>query len=288
RSMKKINKYLALGLAVLGIVAFVLLSFFGPKNVEGAWLFPLDEMLAEASADEAEETERAYYVFDEADDYGKGTWRTYYDGGVEEYEYQLIDDNGVDKINLGNMDLLYEITGSKFFGTAELVLTVPASTDEQTDEETKEESYVLTYTSDPAYDEKSYDEYDVDDELIGEWATNERFLNYFYYTIPYEQQVEFTDDGIMIIHYKSEELMLDRYMYYAYTTNGKTLTFSLVTDLENSFTVDYVIDDSKLKFTTDDTSGSIFSDQYFSDVTYYRPDDLPEPTESLSDELLIE
>jgi hypothetical protein len=67
-------------------------------------------------------------------------------------------------------------------------------------------------------------------------------------------------------------------MYYAYTTEDNTLTFSLVTDKETTFTVRYEIDeDGNLRFTEDHTSSLIFADAVFGDATYYTPDRLPEP-----------
>ncbi|MCM1231364.1 MAG: hypothetical protein NC489_14680 [Ruminococcus flavefaciens] len=74
----------------------------------------------------------------------------------------------------------------------------------------------------------------------------------------------------MIIRYYSEDLLLDRYMYYAYTAEDNTLLFSLVTDKETKYQASYTFDnDGNLKFENDDTSSSIFADSFFSDVTYY-------------------
>ena len=78
----------------------------------------------------------------------------------------------------------------------------------------------------------------------------------------------------MVIKYYSEDLLLDRYMYYAYTVEDNTLLFSLVTDKETKYKVSYTLDkDGNLKFENDETSSSIFSDAFFSDVTYYHKED---------------
>ena len=112
---------------------------------------------------------------------------------------------------------------------------------------------------------------------MGEWATNERTLSYYVYELSYKETVEFKDNGIMTIHYESADLALDRVLYYAYTTEDDALTFSLVTDKDTEYTVLYSFDDNgNLRFINDDTSASIFADSFFSDVTYYPSDKLPE------------
>ncbi len=106
--------------------------------------------------------------------------------------------------------------------------------------------------------------------LIGEWVTNERTLSYYANELSYTESVEFLENGVMVINYFSEELLLDRDMYYAYTTENNSLIFSLVTDKETEYQVSYALDkDGNLKFENDDTSFSIFADAFFSDVTYY-------------------
>ena len=131
----------------------------------------------------------------------------------------------------------------------------------------------------PKYDKESYDKYSVDDKLIGQWSTNERALSYFYYELPYVETLGFNDDGIMTIRYESEDLMLDRYMYYAYTAEKGKITFSLVTDKETKYTVGYEFDDKgNLKFIDDKTKNSIFSDAFFGDATYYKPEKMPKAT----------
>lgn len=287
---KKRKKKLAIitAIAVVVVLAVVVaLSFLLPKNITGAWELTVNPELSEvATPDEIEERDRVYYIFDKPNRYGQGDWSVYYDGGVEVYDYEFVEKDGEKKINLGSIDLEYKITGSKLFRTAKLILVYPEYTDETTGETVEAAEYVLEQTKSPKYSKQSYDDFDVDSKLVGEWATNERFVSYFYYTIPYTQTVNFTDDGVMTIHYESADLALDRVMYYAYTVADGELTFSLVTDKDTMYTVAYDFDDDgNLKFTDDTTEASLFADAFFSDVTFYTPENLPEPTQASSEEL---
>ncbi len=263
------------------VTVAVLISFLVPKSVEGSWELVVNPEVPQATADQIDDADRIYYVFGESNKYGQGEWKTLYDGGVEHYEYKLLEDDGVDKINLGAADLEYKITGSKLFGLAKMTILLPENTDEENTQEQEVQEYVFKQRKAPDYSKESYDGYTVDEQLIGEWATNERTVSYFYYTLSYVQTVNFYDNGIMAIRYQSEDLALDRYMYYAYTAKDNELTFSLVTDKETKYTVKYQFDDNgNLKFFDDTTTTSIFADAFFGDFTFYTPENLPEATQA--------
>ena len=170
---------------------------------------------------------------------------------------------------MGTEYLEYKITGSKLLGNAKLVITYPEYVNEETGETTPAEDYVFVQSKAPDYSKSSFDTYKTEASLIGKWTTEERTLPYYMYSLSYTETVEFMKNGIMTIHYKSKDLALDRYMYYAYTVKGDKLTFSLVTDKDTKYEVAFMKDkEGNLAFTNDTTNGSIFADAFFSDVTY--------------------
>lgn len=268
--------------AVLVLGVAVLLSFVLPGSFTGVWELTVNPEIAQSTADEIEEADRVYYIFEKPDKFGEGEWRVCYDGGVEHYKYELLEEDGVNKINLGSVNLDYKFKGSAILGNRKVVLTLPEIKDETTGETTPAQEYVLERAKDPKYEKQSYKKYNTDDKLTGEWITNERTLEYYMYEIPYTETVEFFDNGVFTIHYESADLALDRYMYYAYTTNEGVLAFSLVTDEETQYSVSYDFDENgNLKFTEDTTFDSVFADEFFSSVTYYTPENLPQaPTET--------
>lgn len=280
--MKK--KLVIIVIVAVFIVAGVVIggSFIVPKTIKGAWELTVNPEVMVATPDEVDDSDRVYYVFDKPDKYGKGQWHICYQGGIEYYEYALLEEEGVEKINLGSENLEYKITGSKLLGNAKVSLIYPEYTDESTGVTYEAQEYVLEQAKAPQYEKSAYKDYEVDKLLVGEWATNERSLAYMYYSFYYTETVSVKDNGVMTIHYESEDLGLDRYMYYAYTAKDGKLTFSLVTDKDTEYTVSYTFDENgRLKFIDDTTSASIFADAFFGDVTYYNPKDLPEvPTSS--------
>lgn len=279
------------GVVAVLVVALVVvgLSFLLPKGITGSWELTVNpEITTEATDDQIEEADRVYYVFEKANRYGNGQWHICFDGGVEYYEYELLEEDGVKKVNLGSQNLEYKITGSKLLGTAKLTVIFPEYTDESTGTTVGATEYIFEQRRAPKYEKSSYKDYEIDEKLVNEWATNERTLSYFYYTLSYVQTVEFNNNGIMTIHYESEDLGLDRYMYYAYTAKDNKITFSLVTDRETKYEVKYEFDgNGNLKFTDDTTESSIFADQFFGDFTFYTLDNLPEPSQATGDQLAL-
>jgi len=272
---KKKRKIAILGLVgiiviVIGVLGF---SFLTPQTVEGDWELAVNPEITENTTDEGENSQKAYYTFGKAGKYGDGVYKTFFDGGVEEGDYKLSEKDGKKLINLGTEDLEFKITGSKLLGNAKLTIIYPEYTDEETGEKHSAQEYIFVQAKAPEYEKQVYDDFQTDENLIGKWETKERTLAYSVYELSYVETVEFLDDGIMVIHYQSDDLALDRYMYYSYTAKDAELTFSLVTDKETKYTVAYEFDDEKnLRFADDSTNASIFADEFFSDVTYYRSD----------------
>ncbi|MBQ2943735.1 MAG: hypothetical protein IJD93_03425 [Ruminococcus sp.] len=274
---------LSVVLLVSGVIG---LSFVLPKNISGAWALVVNPEVAAATSDEIPKEDMAYYVFAKPDRYGRGEYYTCYQGGVEYYEYELMEEDGVKKINLGTENMEYKITGSKLFGSAKLTIIYPEYKDENTGAVYEAEEYVFEQAKNPRYEKSSFTDFEIDKALINQWTSNERTLAYYYYYFPYAQTIEFTDEGVMSIRYESADLGLDRYMYYAYTAKDSELTFSLVTDKETKYTVSYEFDENgNLKFINDTTTGSIFADAFFGNFTFYTAENLPEPTEASVDEL---
>lgn len=287
KSLKK--KWVIIVVLVLSVVlvaaGVIGVSYLIPADISGTWELVVNPELAMSTVDEVPESERAYYVFDKPDRYGRGEYSTCYQGGVEYFGYQLMEENGVKKINLGSEDMEYKITGSKLIGKAKLTIVFPAYTDESTGASYEAQEYIFEQAKNPQYEKQSYKEFETDSALTGEkWTSNERTLSYYYYEIPYTQTVEFSDKGVMTIRYESEDLMLDRYMYYAYTANDKELVFSLVTDMDTKYTIGYEFDtNGNLRFVNDTTASSMFADAFFGDYTFYTNENLPEPTVGLTD-----
>ena len=284
------SKKLLIILIVLGVILIVAgavgASYLLPKGITGTWELVINPEVAVSTADEIPEADKAYYVFDKPDRYGRGEYHTCYQGGVEYYNYELMEENKVKKINLGSEDMEYRVTGSKLLGDAKLTIIFPEYTDETTGVSYEAQEYVFEYAKNPDYVNQSYKDYVIDNGIVGEkYTSNERSLTYYYYNIPYTQTLEFTKSGVMIIHYESADLGLDRYMYYAYTAKDSELTFSLVTDKDTKYTVAYEVDESgNLKFSNDITSSSIFADAFFGDFVFCTQDNLPKVTEASSDE----
>ena len=284
------SKKLLIILIVLGVILIVAgavgASYLLPKGITGTWELVINPEVAVSTADEIPEADKAYYVFDKPDRYGRGEYHTCYQGGVEYYNYELMEENKVKKINLGSEDMEYRVTGSKLLGDAKLTIIFPEYTDETTGVSYEAQEYVFEYAKNPDYVNQSYKDYVIDNGIVGEkYTSNERSLTYYYYNIPYTQTLEFTKSGVMIIHYESADLGLDRYMYYAYTAKDSELTFSLVTDKDTKYTVAYEVDESgNLRFTNDTTANSIFADAFFGDFVFYTQDNLPKVTEASSDE----
>lgn len=264
----------AVALIAVGAIVY---SFLAPKSISGDWELVVNPEITKATPDEVEDSDRVFYTFSNPSEYGDGVYKTYFDGGIEEGEYKLSEKDDKKIINLGTENLEYKITGSKLFGNAKLTITYPEFTDEQTGQKSSAQDYVFIQEKAPEYEKQSYDSFETDKALVSEWVSNERTLSYYVNELSYTETVKFYDNGIMTIHYESTDFALDRYMYYAYTAKDGTLTFSLVTDKETQYKVSYEFDkDGNLKFTEDNTSSSIFSNEFFADVTYYSPNNLPE------------
>lgn len=280
RKNKKII-ILIIALTVLVVMAAIVGgSFFVNKDISGAWLLVVNPELPVATADEIPESERVYYIFEKPDRYGKGNCNLCYQGAMEKLTFQLSEENKTQKINLGVEDMEYVITGSKLLGNAKLTIIYPEYTDANTAVTYEAQKYIFKQAKNPMYENQSYKDYETDKKLLEEkWTSKERSLSYFHYSIPYVETIKFKDNGVMIIHYESDELLLDRYMFYAYTAKNNQLTFSLVTDKETKYAISYKMDEKgNLKFENDTTSASIFADEFFGDFTFYAEKNLPQPT----------
>ena len=265
-----ISVVVAVVLIAAGVVVY---SFLAPKSLVGDWELVVNPEITKSTPDEAENSDRAYYTFGESDKNGNGVYKTYYDGGVEEGKYKISEKDGKKLINLGTEELEYRISGSGLFGGVSLTIIYPEYTDEQTGEKSPAQEYVFARAKAPEYENESYDTFETDKALVAEWVTNERFVSYGDYKLSYTETVRLNENGVMTIHYESVDLALDRYMYYAYTAENGSLTFSLVTDKETKYTVLYSFDENgNLSFTEEDAPTSIFADAVFSDVTYYPSD----------------
>lgn len=231
-------------------------------TLSGNWEMIVNPEIPES--DRKDEPQKIYYTFSETGQYGDGEYRTLFDGGIEKGTYKLSEKDGKRFVNMGTADLQCRIEGS------ELTLTYPESTDEQTAETKPAADYIFTRAKAPEYENESYDTFETDEKLIASWTTDERTLSYFANELHYTETVTFSENGVMVIHYLSEDLALDRSMYYSYTAADGALTFSLVTDKKTQYQAQYTFDaDGNLQFVNDETASSIFADAFFSDVTYY-------------------
>ncbi len=275
--------WVMVALLFVGVLLAGVLSLL-PQSITGAWELVVNPQVAQATQDEIPESDKAYYVFEKPDKYGKGDWYACYQGGVENHKYELLQEDSKELINLGAQNLEYEITGSKYMGNATLTIYYSEYTDESTGVTYDAQKYVFEQAKNPAYSTSSYKDYEIDEALLGEWISNERTLSYYQYNFSYTQNVRINDNGVMSIRYESEDLGIDRYMYYAYTATDSQITFSLVSDKDTQFTVAYEFDENgNLQFVNDQTNTSVFADAIFGDYTYYTPENLPEATQNASE-----
>lgn len=260
------KRILALGIAVLLIAAGgVAAAFLAKPSIGGDW-----EMIVNPEIADAEQAGSVYYTFSKPGSYGDGTYKTIFDGGVEEGRYKLSEQDGTPHIYLGTINLAYRIERPHFFDKATLTITYPEQTDEQTGKTTPAQAYVFVRGKAPDYEKMAYASFETDDTLLSSWVTKARTLSYYTQSLSYTETVTFQENGILTIRYESRDLALDRVMYYAYTAKDGTLTFRSVTAAEKEYVVRYALgEDGVLRFTQDETSASIFADAFFSDVPYY-------------------
>lgn len=293
---KKVNVKLliAISSAVLVVLVIGALFLFAPRvmmpksALKGTWEMTVNPDRISDENTELKESDRTYYEFTKVDKDGKGLWKSFSNGCVEEGEFVVFKKNGKRYINLGGDDLEYTIEGNSNFKKAKLTLVYPGFSDPSTGQVVAPSTYVLEQAANPEYDKKTYENYSVSSELIGDWKTNERGLVYFTDSIPYNQTVTFKENGIMNIRYETEGLNI--LSYYAYTVKDNKLTFSLVTDRETKYTIEYSFDESgNLKFNdTTTTQSPMFGDAFFGDYTYYRPQNLPQRTEEVTESPTVE
>lgn len=249
---------------IAGALVVILVKMNAKQTISGDWEMIVNPEIVNFASDEEDSSPKVYYTFGKPGKYGDGEYKTIFDGGIEAGTYKLSEKDGKSYINMGTIDLEYKIKGS------ELTITYPESSDEQTGEVFPAEDYVFSRAKAPEYKKEAYDSFETDKALIAQWITEERSLSYYTNELSYTETVEFLENGVMIIRYYSEDLLLDRYMYYAYTAGDGTLIFSPVTDKETKYQVSYTLcNDGTLRFENDETTASIFSDAFFSDVTYY-------------------
>lgn len=273
---------IAIALIVIGLVIY----FFAPISISGDWELVVNPEITSNELDDMDNSGRVFYSISKAGKYGDGTYKTYYEGGVEKGRYKLSEKEGKNYINLGTGDFEYKITRSKLFGKAKLTIIYPEQIDNETGKIYSAQNYVFVQAKAPKYESESYSKFKTDKRLLSEWISDQRSLSYYTEDLSYKETIKFNDKGIMTIHYESEDLALDRYMYYAYTIDDDTITFSLVTDKKTKYSVSYGFDaDGNLQITEDSTTSSIFADEIFSNITFYSPDNFQENNENnLSDE----
>lgn len=269
--MKK-KKIVCIVVAAAALIVGALVTFLVKMNakqtISGDWEMIVNPEITNSTPNEVNSIQKVYYTFSEPGKYGDGEYKTIFDGGIELGKYKLSEKDGKSYINMGTEDLEYKIADS------ELTITYPENFDEQTGEKAPAEDYVFSRAKAPEYENEAYELFETDKGLIAEWVTEERTLSYYTSELSYTETIEFLENGVMIIKYYSEDLLLDRYMYYAYTVKDSTLLFSPVTDKETKYKVSYTLDkDGNLKFENDETSSSIFADAFFSDVIYYHKKD---------------
>lgn len=258
---KHIKKNKLIFIAVIAVILIVcalivcLVMLSSSQTISGDWEMIVNPEITNSTT----ETQKVYYTFSKPGKYGDGEYKTIFDGGVESGDYKLSEKDGKSYINMGTVDLEYKIDGS------ELTVTYPENADEPAAD------YIFKRAKAPDYEKEAYESFETDEALIAAWVTKERTLSYYANELSYTETVEFLESGVMVIEYYSEDLLLDRNLYYAYTAEDGTLTFSLVTDKETKYQVSYTFDQNgNLIFENDETSASIFADSFFSDVTYYH------------------
>ena len=153
------------GILAVSSLAFVSCSSKNnePPTLNGDW-----ELIENPEISDDSSGEKVFYTFSEPGKYGDGTYKTIYDGGIETGDYKLSEKDGKEYINMGTGELEYTMSDS------ELTVIYPANSEEQDDEK-----YIFKRETAPDYENESYDSFEIDEDLISEWITEERTLPYY-------------------------------------------------------------------------------------------------------------
>ncbi|MCM1222101.1 MAG: hypothetical protein NC548_47290 [Lachnospiraceae bacterium] len=141
---------------IIGILVTCSVIMNASRTISGDWEMTVNPEITGDSP-------KVYYTFSKPGKYGDGTYKTFFDGGIESGEYKLSEKDGKSYINMGTVDLEYKINGS------ELTITYPDYYDEQIGDD-----YIFSRAKAPEYENEAYESFETDKELIAEWVTEER------------------------------------------------------------------------------------------------------------------
>ncbi|MGN0475960.1 MAG: hypothetical protein ACI4HM_01345 [Ruminococcus sp.] len=271
--------FIAICVFLVALIAFGAYYIFGSKTITGTWVYKVEDTSSTSTADEAQSYEY-YYIFDRPDGDGKGKYTVCFEGESNSGEYTVTSKDDKKVLSLGSSELYYDVEGVKLFGNATLKLTQPAQTDESTGETTEEQTIEMSQGKDPDYENQSMDNYKTDDSLVGTWDTDYK-VPYYYGMYQLDCSLEFTDNGILKVNTKSDDLGLDSTYYYAYSAEKGKMTIKNVA-VDDKSEIEYKVKDGVLTF-TDNKGETIFNANVLGSAQFYKHGEKPKSLETTTE-----
>lgn len=271
--------FIAICVFLAALIAFGAYYIFGAKTITGTWVYKVEDTSSTSTADEAQSYEY-YYIFESPDSNGKGEYKVCFEGEMNGGEYTVTTKDNKKVLKLGTSELYYEVEGVKLFGNATLKLTQPAQTDESTGQTVKEQTIEMKQAKDPDYENQSMEDFKLDDALVGDWDTDFK-VPYYYGMYQLDCNISFTDNGILKVNTKSEDLGLNSTYYYAISAEKGKLTIKSVASDDKS-EIKYTLKDGVLTF-TDEKGETIFNANVLGSAQFYKHGEKPKSLETTTE-----
>ncbi|MGN0460037.1 MAG: hypothetical protein ACI4HL_03880 [Ruminococcus sp.] len=271
--------FIAICVFLVALIAFGAYYIFGSKTITGTWVYRVEDTSSTSTADEAQ-TYDYYYTFERPDGDGNGRYTVCFEGESNSGDYTVSSKDNKKVLSLGSTELYYDVEGIKLFGNATLKLTQPEQTDESTGETVEEQTIEMEQAKDPDYENQSMDDYKVDDSLVGNWDTDYK-ISYYYGMYQLDCNISFTDNGILKVNTKSDDLGLDSTYYYAYSAEKGKLTIKSVASDDKS-EIKYTLKDGVLTF-TDEKGETIFNENVLGSAQFYKHGEKPKSLETTTE-----
>ena len=271
--------FIAICVFLVALIAFGAYYIFGSKTITGTWVYKVEDTSSTSTADEAQSYEY-YYIFDSPDSDGNGNYTVCFEGESNSGQYTVKSKDDKKVLSLGSTELYYDVEGVKLFGNAKLKLTQPAQTDKSTGETIKEQTIEMTQGKDPDYENQSMENYKTDDSLVGAWDTDFK-VPYYYGMYQLDCSLEFTDNGILKVNTKSDNLGLDSTYYYAYSAEKGKMTIKNVA-VDDKSEIKYTLKDGVLTF-NDKKGETIFNANVLGSAQFYKHGEKPKSLETTTE-----
>lgn len=271
--------FIAICVFLAALIAFGAYYIFGAKTLTGTWVYKVEDTSSTATADEAQ-TYEYYYIFESPDSDGKGEYKVCFEGEMNGGEYTVATKDNKKVLKLGTSELYYEVEGVKLFGNATLKLTQPAQTDKSTGQTVEEQTIEMKQSKNPDYENQSMEDFKLDDALVGEWDTDFK-VPYYYGMYQLDCSISFTDNGILKVNTKSDDLGLNSTYYYAISAEKGKMTIKNVASDDKS-QIEYTLKDGVLTF-NDKKGETIFNANVLGSAQFYKHGEKPKSLETTTE-----